>query len=369
MSNTKMMTRRDTQRTKVRIANWISMRNVANEIATNRCALGLPDITLSDIIRQNPDVDETLWDFQTEEINNRTYYRDTKSNNIYTAGGYYFMNGYDLFSDEEDESVDDKKKLLREDLKKQLTALEADVVGEMKDTRPCLASEDEEEELTPYEHNGVTYYRDCIDDLYTENGDYWGHIKPSAVVSEEEEIRKEISHLGFKVGDRFWIPNKYFKGDHGIGCTIRFIGTTEYDRLTVGVELDESFYPIEVKEKQYLRSLSRRVAHPPIFKAEENRGFFMNPYRVYECMRRSSHYYSKIHTPYTTDDEAVLREIMFGPEIQHLSPKTLVEHYKNMGGKRIERFSQDTMWICYINATRMWSIHKKKNTPMNFQTR
>ena len=354
-----MMTRRDTQRTKVRIANWISMWNVANEIATNRCALGLPDITFSDIIRQNPDVDETLWDFQTEEINNRTYYLDTKSNNIYTAGGYYFMNGYDLFSDfsssdEEDEVVDDQDVI-------------SDGVGEMKDTLPTVLDVDGSEmKLTPYEHNGVTYYRDVYDDLHTENGDYWGLIKPSAVVSEEERIRNDIRGLHFKVGDRFWIPNKYFKGDRGIGCTIRFIGTTDYDDITVGVELDKSFYPIEVKEKQDLRSLSR---YPPIFKAEENRGFFMRPYKVYECMRRSSHYYSKIHTPYTNDDEAVLRKIMFGPEIQHLSPKTLVEHYKNMGGKRIERFRQDTVWIYYINATRMWSIHEKKNNPMNFQTR
>jgi len=47
--------------------------------------------------------------------------------------------------------------------------------------------EDEEQDFNPYEHAGVNYHRDDENKLYTEDGDYFGHIDEEGVVHEDDE--------------------------------------------------------------------------------------------------------------------------------------------------------------------------------------
>ena len=46
--------------------------------------------------------------------------------------------------------------------------------------------------MNPYEHNGTTYHRDEETDyLYTEEGDFWGHITEEGTVVEGEPEETE----------------------------------------------------------------------------------------------------------------------------------------------------------------------------------
>lgn len=47
-------------------------------------------------------------------------------------------------------------------------------------------SDDEGQDFNPYEHNGVTYHRDESDQLYTADGDFWGHINKEGKVVDGE---------------------------------------------------------------------------------------------------------------------------------------------------------------------------------------
>jgi len=81
------------------------------------------------------------------------------------------------------------KKKLQEEMAAKMAALdeEDDELGDFSD------EEDEEEaEMNPYEHNGTTYHRDEETDyLYTEEGDFWGHITEEGTVVEGEPEESE----------------------------------------------------------------------------------------------------------------------------------------------------------------------------------
>ena len=65
---------------------------------------------------------------------------------------------------------------------KQLSDVEQedDELGDFDD------SDDEGQDFNPYDHNGVTYHRDEDDQLYTTDGDFWGHINSEGEVVEGE---------------------------------------------------------------------------------------------------------------------------------------------------------------------------------------
>lgn len=77
-----------------------------------------------------------------------------------------------------------EKARLAKELAEKLAAMdEDDELGDFSD-----GSDDEEEtEINPYEYNGTTYHRDEENDyLYTESGDFWGHITEEGEVVEGE---------------------------------------------------------------------------------------------------------------------------------------------------------------------------------------
>ena len=76
-----------------------------------------------------------------------------------------------------------------------LELLAFESVGEEEDDElGDFSDEDEEEEaeMNPYEHDGTTYHRDEETDyLYTEGGDFWGHITEDGSVVEGEPEETE----------------------------------------------------------------------------------------------------------------------------------------------------------------------------------
>tara|TARA_A100001011_G_scaffold12139_1_gene13195 strand:- start:1131 stop:2051 length:921 start_codon:yes stop_codon:yes gene_type:complete len=81
------------------------------------------------------------------------------------------------------------KKKLEEEMAAKMTALEEedDELGDFSDE-----DDEEEAEMNPYEHDGTTYHRDEETDyLYTEEGDFWGHITEDGSVVEGEPEETE----------------------------------------------------------------------------------------------------------------------------------------------------------------------------------
>jgi len=81
-----------------------------------------------------------------------------------------------------------KKLRLEAEKKKKEEELQAQLAALMKDEEEVEVSDfsDEEEEVEPYEHDGVTYSKTDDGELYTTEGEQWGYIDDEGDVHEGE---------------------------------------------------------------------------------------------------------------------------------------------------------------------------------------
>jgi hypothetical protein len=96
---------------------------------------------------------------------------------------------------EKKKKADDEKKKKIEESKRQqellmtqLAELQAGELSDVDNDDEELGefddSDDEGQEFNPFEHDGVKYHRDDKDNLYTEDGEFWGHVTTEGVAVE-----------------------------------------------------------------------------------------------------------------------------------------------------------------------------------------
>ncbi len=78
--------------------------------------------------------------------------------------------------------LEEAQKKKEEEMAALKAQLEAEQNNEEDDDEAGFSDDGEEQEFNPFKHDGNTYHRDEEDNLYTEEGDYWGYI------NEDDEV-------------------------------------------------------------------------------------------------------------------------------------------------------------------------------------